>query len=121
MAFVKPPVEGTVEDANLAIDSIVVKLNASFGLWVNGLSPVISLPETASPEDVTAKYFSSVSDNAGPYQSHSITLHKFVQIDGVSYGAIHANTNFGQRVVIMRWSAGGWWTKSFVRRGGEWS
>jgi hypothetical protein len=118
--FTKAPSVGTPEDAAVAITKIVNKLDGKGGLWVNGLSPNLKAPNTATPEEVGAEYFRSVSEDAGPYTSCEFTLCQQVVIDGTTYIAAHFNTNFGQRILIIKFQGViGWWTKSF--RGRDWS
>ncbi len=39
------------------VDRLVTRLSASHGLWLNGVSPILELPATASTEQVVSRVF----------------------------------------------------------------
>src|SRR4051812_24317995 len=54
------------------IQNLVKKLGGSGGLWVNGISPTISLPATASVQKVAKKYFESANSDRNKVEKFTV-------------------------------------------------
>ena len=99
------------------IDTLAKRLSATSGIWVNGLSPALELPESASSEEIVAKFFQSVSYDEGPVTRHQILETRPVQITDTlpnpKYTAVLVDTNLGRKVLLYQYSVGGWWTRVY--------
>lgn len=95
-----------------AIDRLVVYLNSTNGLWVNGVMPNIRLPATATHAEVVRH---ALRGYDGLTRSHILVV-RHVNIDGSDARdtAALVDTNLGQRIVLMGYDARmGWLTKVF--------
>jgi hypothetical protein len=99
------------------IDKLVAKLDQS-GLFRNGFCNPISLPATASPEEVLAEAVKHTPFNEGPLTTyHVIKTRKVPLADGqqTDYTATLIDSNIGKQVCLMGWQnySGGWWWTRF--------
>ena len=95
-----------------AIDRLVVYLNSTHGLWVNGVMPTIRLPASATHDEVVRH---ALHGYDGLTTSHVLVV-RHVSIEGgdVRDTAALVDTNLGQRIVLMGYDArAGWLTKVF--------
>jgi hypothetical protein len=106
-----------------AISSLVDRLSATHGLWVNGVSPSLGLPADAKEDDVLAKVFKMTTPPEGKITSYTILDKREITIPTVSaersrpedrYQAIHLKTNVGPKIVLLQHTkSGGWWSRIF--------
>jgi hypothetical protein len=98
------------------IDRLAARL-ASTPLWNNGLSPQIDLPPTAATDEVVAAVFERVSFDQGRATRHETLRTKPVSIGGDprEYVAVLVETNFGRKIVLLRYEGQsiGWWSRVF--------
>ena len=101
----------TASAATDPIDRLVSSLPSN-GLWINGLFPKITLPDTANPSQVVAACMVNAH-----IERYSILAVRNVTIAGVSerYVAALVDSNVGQKVVLLRYSSPdiGWWTRVY--------
>ena len=110
----------TLFAASDPIATLVDELSAN-PMWENGMSPLIDLPKTATPEEVVAAYFANTTDQKGKITNFDIQEKKTVKIPGSlpdTYTAVWCGTDFGGRILLMKYRSpeSGWWTKSFEAR-----
>jgi hypothetical protein len=101
-----------------SIDALVASLASTGGMWLNGISPVLELPEEAPIEDLVAEFFQKVSYDSGPIGSTKIVEIRPVTIppgwndDG--YTAVLIDTADGRKILVLQHSkAGGWWCRVY--------
>ena len=101
------------------IHNLVKKLDGHGGLWVNGISPTLSLPATASVHEVVKRYVESGALDG--VKAFTILSSERVKIDASYYEAVLLDTRSGQRIILMQFQENtGWWTKTFeVAEGGR--
>jgi hypothetical protein len=100
------------------IDALVAQLTRTGGMWLNGLSPVLELPENASTEELVAEFFQKVSYEQGQIKSHTIADSRRVTITpGIfddQYTAVLVDTNLGRKILLLQYSKnGGWWSRVY--------
>jgi hypothetical protein len=94
------------------IQDLVKTLDGHGGLWVNGISPTLSLPVTASIQEVVKQFFKSVDH--GGVKDFTIVTSERVKIDASSYEAALVDTKSGQKIILMQFQKStGWWTRMF--------
>ncbi len=95
-----------------AIDRLVAYLRTTGGMWVNGLSPTLHLPATATPDEVAAR---ALRGYDGLRTTHVVLVrHVDLGDSDVRDTAALVDTNLGQRIVLMGFDrARGWDTKVF--------
>jgi hypothetical protein len=101
-----------------AIERLVERLSPTHGLWTNGLSPLIELPETATVAEVIARVFWMTGFDQGHVTSHQILETREVQVPASlpdRYTAVRVQTNFGEKIVLIQYQgeAAGWWSRVF--------
>jgi hypothetical protein len=103
-----------------AIDQLVTNLSATHGMWRNGLTNVIKLPATASPEELIQKCFEMGSINGQLPRYHIIMLRQVhIPSDGMESDLCTAaqiyldiGQDIFQKIVILKYMGGGWWTRN---------
>lgn len=100
------------------IDHLVADFSASHGLWENGMSPILGLPETALPEQVIKKTFEMTGFDKGHVTSYKILKIRQVRIQGSLpdvYTAVLVQTDFGEKIVLFKYVGPivGWWSRVF--------
>lgn len=89
------------------ISALVLKLGATHGLWLNGLSPNLGLGPEAAPTQVLGKILSS----AQVLEMRQVTIPDSGQLP---YTALLVETSQGRKVVLMQYQpSSGWWTRVF--------
>jgi hypothetical protein len=100
------------------IDALVAQLSKTGGMWLNGISPSLELPEDAPYEDLVREFFQKVSYEGGPIGSTKIEEIRPVtippgQLDD-QYTAVLVTTNLGRKILLLQYSkAGGWWSRVY--------
>ena len=97
------------------IDALVADLGDTHGRWNHGLSPDLRLPETATIDEVLTRMFTWISFDEGRVTEHRIVEQREVRIDEHSapLTAVRVATNLGDKVVLLRYEAMGWWTRAY--------
>ena len=99
------------------VEALVKRLSATHGLWINGLSPTLDLPATASPEEVVGQVFQRVSFAQGRIKKHSIVRVSEVTIVGGApdpYPILVLHYLMRpKRVFILSQNFSGWWSRVF--------
>src|SRR6266496_2889907 len=93
------------------IDYLVADLSATRGMWINGVSPIIHLPENASPKQVLDQVFQMTGFDRGHVKHYKILKVRRVHIDGGLYTAALVETDLGKKIVLF--SAGGRWSRVY--------
>ncbi len=99
------------------VEALVKRLSETHGLWINGLSPTLDLPATASPAEVVEQVFQRVSFAEGRVKKHSIVRVSEVTIAGGApdpYTAVLVDSDQGQKIVLIQYqNSSGWWSRVF--------
>ena len=110
-AGVKP----TVSDP---IDKLVTKLNASNGLWVNGVFPIIELPADAKPDEVLAVAVKMTGFDHGHVKTYEIRNVRQVELTnvpmGTPYSAALVQSDLGMKIFLFKpLKNNQWWTRFY--------
>jgi hypothetical protein len=119
-AFV-PPRSAAAEQAAAKSDPIttlVEKISASRGLWLNGSYPILGLPASASADEVLARMFEMTSFAEGRVKQYRILETRLVQISGSPPNTCIAalvRTELGDKIVLLRYEGTpmGWWSRVY--------
>ena len=100
------------------IDRLVADLLSSYGLWENGVFPILGLPETASTDEVVAKTFKMTGFDKGQVTSYKVLKIRQVHIRGSLpdlYTAVLVQTDFGEKIVLLKYvgASVGWWSRVY--------
>lgn len=112
-----------------SIDELVQRLDASNGLWMNGISPVIELSSNATPREVLETAAEKTSWGPGRINTFRIIEVRPIKLkhwQGVriqdretgkfweanSCTAISLESNLGPKILLIRFT-GRWWTRFF--------
>jgi hypothetical protein len=100
------------------IDHLVADFSASYGLWENGIFPILGLPETASSEQVIKKTFEMTGFDKGHLTSYKIVEIRQVHIRGSLpdlYTAALVQTDLGEKIVLFKYDGPkvGWWSRVY--------
>ena len=98
------------------IDKLVERLNASNGLWINGTSPIISLPADAEPSEVLAQAVKMVGFDQGHIKTYEILNVRQVELTNVPMGTVYSaalvQSNLGMKICLFRPQKNNqWWTR----------
>ena len=98
------------------IDGVIKSLD-THDIWKNGIFPTLSLPGSASSEEVIEKCLKKIGFDKGHIQKYKIIKTKKVTIapDAVSYNAALINSDLGRKVILFRYEGvqTGWWTRVY--------
>lgn len=114
---VEPSTEEAVADPHAlptTIDGLVERFDGNFGLWLNGLTPTVELPETASAQAVLEEMFKLISFDNGPVTEFEVLEERTVRIDADAYTALRINSNQGPKIVLIRYRTSDWWTRVYT-------
>lgn len=100
------------------IDVLAASLARTGGMWLNGISPVMELPEDAPFEDLVAEFFQKVSYEEGPIGSNKIEEIRPVTIppgfNSDQYTAVLVHTNLGRKILLLQYQKNsGWWCRVY--------
>ena len=107
-----------------AIDGLVADLSSTHGMWINGYSLDIRLPNTASTEQVVEQVFKQAIFDTGratPPVSGKVTSYKILKTRRVyipndsqsdTYTAVLVETNFGQKIILLK-PGSTWWCRYY--------
>jgi hypothetical protein len=117
-APLKPEAEAPADP----IDALVASLAKTGGMWLNGISPVLELPEDAPFEDLVAEFFQKVSYEGGPIGSIAIEEIRPVSIppgfDSDRYTAVLVHTNLGRKILLLQFQKSDrWWCRVYDAQG----
>ncbi len=104
------------------IDNLVTNLSSSHGMWINGIAPIIELPETATTEQVVERVFKMTGFDEGQVTRFKILETRTVHIQGSVpdlYTAVLVETKFGEKIVLLRYEGKtiGWWSRVYKSKG----
>ena len=100
------------------IERLVERLSKNLG-WTNGVFPAIKLPSTATTEQVVSEVFRMTGFDQGHVTSYKVMQTKDVQIPvGMPlerYTAVLVQTNFGEKIALLKYEGGssGWWSRVY--------
>jgi hypothetical protein len=110
MAETKAPVDDP-------IGTIVRKLNASNGLWINGLYPDIDLPRDAKPEAVLGQAVKMTGFDQGHIKTYEILETRHIQLNTgrmESYSAAVIQSDLGRKIFLFKPEKNNrWWTRFY--------
>jgi hypothetical protein len=99
------------------INVLAQKLNASHGSWINGLSPDISLPPEATPEEVLAQALKMTGFDQGHIKTCQIREVRQVQLNRTgrmeSYSAALVESDLGTKILLFKHMGKKWWWTRF--------
>ena len=101
------------------IDVLVKRLDADNGIWLNGGSPEVDLPQDANPKEVIALAIRKQSFNQGMIKSYKIRTMRQVDLpnhagEKVKFTAAFLDTDLGPKVIVCNFTLFGyWWTRFF--------
>jgi hypothetical protein len=101
------------------ISRLVDRLSRSNGLWINGASPVLDLPDAASTEQLLQRVFERTGFDAGRVTAHTLLTVRDVRIPvgsvSETYTAALVDTNLGRKIVLLQHATptGGWWSRAY--------
>ena len=106
---------------SISVDPIgarVEKLEASNGLWLNGGSPEIDLPQNAKPKEVIAEAIRKQPFDQGMIKSYQVETIRQVDIFAVrgreQYTTALLKTDFGPKVIVFNFKTfGHWWVRFY--------
>jgi hypothetical protein len=99
------------------IDQLVTDLSATHGMWLNGMFPILDLPETASPEEVIERRF-DMGLPFGKVANYKILRIRQIRIpftenSSVLYTAVLVQTDSGKKIVLLKFTGRNWWSRVF--------
>ena len=97
------------------IESLTRSLNQTGGMWINGLSPSLDLPQTATGDEVLLRI---IAENRLGANIRTLELRKDWPIQVAASGGDHftaalVETNSGKRIILFRWEGNTWWSRVF--------
>jgi hypothetical protein len=97
------------------IESLTRSLNETGGMWINGVSPLLDLPQTATGDEVLLKI---IAVNRLGTNVRSLELRKDWPIQvaasgGDRFTAALVETDSGKRIILFRWEGNTWWSRVF--------
>jgi hypothetical protein len=100
------------------IERLIGRLSDSYGLWRNGVFPVLGLSSIASTQKLISRVFEMTGFDRGRVTQHQILETRQVSIPGDLpdiYTAVLVDTNLGKKIVLMKFEgpAGGWWSRVY--------
>ena len=111
------------------IDRLVADLSSTDGMWVNGYWQGVTLPKTASPNQIVEQYFKESYFDTGrttpPVTGHitNYTILKIRQVD-ISYSnqhdlrtAVLAQTSFGEKIILLKSYRDDWTCRAYDANG----
>ena len=105
------------ENAAGPIEQLAERLSKDY-MWQNGISPIITLPSTATTEQVLSEVFKMSGFDQGHVTDYKILEVKEVQITGSLpdwYTAVLVSTNFGDKIVLLQYEGKvlRWWSRVY--------
>jgi hypothetical protein len=99
------------------IDTLVTNLNASHGLWINGMYPIIELPADAKTEQVLAAAVKMTGFDQGHIKTYKIVEVRTVQINtgrAEPYSAALVESDLGMKIFLFKAERSNrWWTRFY--------
>ncbi|MBN2714028.1 MAG: hypothetical protein JXR97_16535 [Planctomycetes bacterium] len=99
------------------IDKLVTSLNASNGMWINGLALNIDLPASASPDVIFAAAIKLVGFDEGHIKTYRIQEVREVKLNTgqtESYSAALVDTDLGRKVFLFKREINNrWWARVY--------
>lgn len=103
------------------INKIVQELNSDkFGMWVNGIYPIINLPANAKPEEVIAQAIKMTGFDKGHIKTYKIVEIRKVKLNAPSMencSAALIESDLDVKVLLFKYeensSSSTWWTRFY--------
>ena len=89
------------------IDRLVIRLSSTHGFWTNGLYQPVRLPATVSARDVVSKVLER------QFSSYQILKIRQVHISSELCTAALVRIDSGEKVVLIKYEADGWWNRVY--------
>lgn len=107
---------GQQRQAHDPIAALTNRLNASRGLWINGLGQLIPLHEYASPKNLLEHAISQSSFKEGKIASYRILESRDLDLDAgmTGYSAALIDSNLGQKIFVFKYDGKQqWWNRFY--------
>lgn len=96
------------------IDTLVQRLNATGGMWINGEYPDISLPSDAKPNEVLTQAVEMVGFDQGHIKTYQIQEIREVQLNTETYSAALVQSDLGKKIFLFKPERNNrWWTRFY--------
>lgn len=101
------------------IDRLLARLGQTpWGLWENGVYPILDLPVDTPVEIVVKRCFEMTAFNQGHAKQHTILETRQVKIVNSAmkdYTAVLVDSDLGRKIVLISFtgSGSGWWTRIY--------
>jgi len=108
---------GTKASVADPIDTLVAKLNATHGFWINGISPIIELPPDATSDQVLAAAIKMTGFDQGHIKSSQIQSVRQVELFAAgmqTFSVALIDTDLGQKIFLFKPEKNNrWWTRFY--------
>jgi hypothetical protein len=101
------------------IDTLVKKLDASRGIWLNGGAPAINLPSNATPKEVIAEAVRKQPFDEGLIKSYTNEAIREIELSNLvgqkeKYSAVLLQTDLGTKNLVFNFKTfGHWWIRFY--------
>jgi hypothetical protein len=101
---------------------LVAKLDATHGLWMNGVSPILNAPADAPVDKVLPEVFEKMTPPEGKIAKFDVIEQRDVTIPTVQdrkmgaqeqYIAVRVRTNIGEKIVLLQRGRSDWWSRIY--------
>ena len=102
-------------EKNDPIGKLTKKLDETHGMWVNGLSPTLDLPQTATSDEVLLRIIAvnRLGTNVGTLEVRKDWPIQVFAPGGDRYTAALVELDVGKRIILFRWEGNTWWSRVF--------
>ncbi len=105
---------GTEPRVDDPIDTLVAKLNTTYGMWINGEYPPIELPSDATVEAVLAQAVNLWGFDQGHINTYRIQKVRQVLLDTETYSAALVESDLGKKILLFKHERDNhWWTRFY--------
>jgi hypothetical protein len=108
----------TADTTTNSIDTLVQKLNASNGLWLNGGYPILPVSSNATPQEVVSAAVKMWSVEGGRIKTFRIVEARKIELRHLpGCSAALLESNLGSYILLFRYEkynvaeGGNWWTR----------
>ena len=99
------------------IDALVARLNATQGLWINGIFPIIELPADATADEVLAAAVKMTGFDQGHIKSFKIQSVRQVELMAAgkqTFSVALVDSDLGQKIFMFKPEKNNrWWTRFY--------
>lgn len=108
---------GTRATVSDPIDSLVQRLNATRGMWINGTFPIIDLPPDATTDQVLAAAVKMTGFDQGHIKSFQIQEVRQLELIAAgrqTFSAALIDSDLGKKIFLFKPTKGNqWWTRFY--------